>query len=328
MEVPVHARPVLVAAFLGLFLATSAGAAVDAGSSVGFRFLPQKAFQGQPASLSVIARPSGVRCVPTIRYANGATQALKPTIARGNRASWAFKIPAKARIGSASATVKCGRAGKVTRSFSVVGPPAAPAKIVIKKSGFSQRVRSIQREVSYGIVLSNDSPEKDALGVSVIINFIDSTNRVVATQSELIGAVGAGTDFYLGGSTSIPDSTPVSTLEIVTRIGGQDMAAKLGPPTFDVLVQQALYDPGWVGAVVGQITNDHPTMLLASSSVYTVVFDASGNVLGGGKGYGSSGALLPGVRAYFSASSGVTSIPIDRAVSAGVTVLARYEPTG
>ena len=176
-------------------------------------------------------------------------------------------------------------------------------------------------------MLSNDSPEKDALAVSVIINFIDSTNRVVATQSETISAIGAGTDFYLGGSTTIPDSTPVSTLEIVTRIGGQDMAAKLSPPTSDVLVQQALYDPGWVGAVVGQITNDHPTMLLASAAVYTVVFDASGNVLGGGKGYSSTGGLLPGVRAYFSASSGVSSIPIDRAVSAGVTVLARYEPT-
>ncbi len=323
-----HARPVLVAAFLGLILATSAGAAVDAGSSVGFRFLPQKAFQGQPASLSVTARPSGVRCVPTIRYANGATQALKPTIARGNRASWTFKIPAKARIGSASATVKCGRAGKVTRNFAVVGPPAAPARVVVKKSGFSQRVRSIQREVSYGIVLSNDSPEKDALGVSVIVNFIDSTNRVVATQSELIAAIGAGTDFYLGGATSIPDSTPVSTLEIVTRIGSQDLATKLSPATSDVLVQQALYDPGWVGAVVGQITNDHPTKLLSSATVFTVVFDASGAVLGGGKGYSSAGGMLPGVRAYFSASSGVSPIPIDRAASAGVTVLAQYEATG
>lgn len=322
-----HARPVLVAAVLGLLLATSAGAAVDAGSSVGFRFLPKQTFQGQPASLSVIARPSGVRCVPTIRYANGATQTLKTTMARGNRAAWTFVIPAKARIGAATATVKCGRAGRITRSFAVVGPPAAPAKIVVKKSGFSQRVRSIQREVSYGIVLSNASPEKDALAVSVIINFIDATNRVVATQSELIGAVGAGTDFYLGGATTIPDSTPVSTLEIITRIGGQDMAAKLGPPTSDVLVQQALYDPGWVGAVVGQITNDHPTMLLASASVYTVVFDAGGNVLGGGKGYSSSGGLLPGVRAYFSASSGVSAIPIDRAASAGVSVLATYEPT-
>ena len=199
---------------------------------------------------------------------------------------------------------------------------------MVKKSGFSQRVRSIQREVSYGIVLSNDSPEKDALGVSVIVNFIDSTNRVVATQSELIGAVGAGTDFYLGGATSIPDSTPVSTLEIITRIGGQDLAAKLGPATSDVLVQQAIYDPGWVGAVVGQITNDHPTKLLSSATVFTVVFDASGAVLGGGKGYSSAGGMLPGVRAYFSASSGVSPIPIDRAASAGVTVLAQYEATG
>ena len=224
-----HARPILVAALTGLFLATSAGAAVDAGSGVGFRFLPQKAFQGQPASLTVTVRPSGVRCVPTIRYANGAHQTLKATIARGNRASWTFKIPAKARIGSANASVSCGRAGRISRSFAVVGPPAAPARVVIKKSGFSQRVRSTSREVSYGVVLSNPSPEKDALEVSVIINFIDSTNRVVATQAESIPAIGSNTDFYLGGSTTIPDSTPVSTLEIVTRIGSQDMATKLEP---------------------------------------------------------------------------------------------------
>jgi hypothetical protein len=322
----VHARPVLVAAFLGLLIATSAGAAVDAGSSVGFRFLPQKTFQGQPASLSVIARPSGVRCVPTIRYADGRLQALKPTVARGNRATWNYKVPANARIGKATATVKCGRAGKITRGFAVVGPPAAPAKVVLKKSGFSQRVRSTSRDVSYGIVLSNASPEKDALSIAVIINFVDVTNRVVQTKTDTVTAIGAGTDYYLGGSTSIPDSTPVSTLEIVTRVGGQDMAAKLGPPSSDVLVQQARYDPGWVGAVVGQVENDHPSMMLtAHAAISTVIFDASGNVLGGSKG-SSNGDLLPGVRAYWSASSGATSVPIDRAASAGVSVLGKYLP--
>ena len=322
-----HARSILIAALAGLVLTTTAAAAVDMGSSVGFRFLPTKAFQGQPASLTVTVRPSGVRCAPTIRYANGAVQTLKPTVARMNRASWAFTIPAKARIGAATASVACGRAGRISRSFAVVGPPAAPARVLVKKSGFSQRVRFVQRDVSYGIVLSNPSPEKDALAVSVIINFIDATNRVVATQSESIGAVGAGTDFYLGGSTSIPDSTPVSSLEIVTRIGSQDLKAKLAAPTADVLVQQALYDPGWVGAVVGQIVNDHPTKLLTGAQIFTVVFDASGNVIGGGKGYSTANGLLPGVRAYFSASSGVGSIPMDRAASAGVTVLASFEAT-
>lgn len=321
-----HARPVLVAALSGLLLAASAGAAVDAGTSVGFRFLPQKTFQGQPASLSVIARPSGVRCVPTIRYADGALQSLRPAVARGNRASWNFKVPAKAKIGVATATVKCGRAGRISRGFGVVGPPAAPAKIEIKKSGFSQRVRPTSRDVSYGVVLSNASPEKDALGISVIINFVDSTNRVVQTKTDTIAAIGAGTDFYLGGGTSIPDSTPVSTLEIVTRVGGQDMATKLGPPSSDVLVQAARFDPGWVGAVVGQVENDHPTkMLSAHATVTTVIFDASGNVLGGSRG-ASTGDLLPGVRAYFSASSGASSVPIDKAASAGVSVLGRYVP--
>ena len=95
-----------------------------------------------------------------------------------------------------------------------------------------------------------------------------------------------------------------------------------------MLVQASLYDVGWVGAVVGQIVNDHPTKLLSSAEVSTVIFDPSGAVIGGGKGYLAASGLLPGVRAYFSASSGVGPIPMDRAASAGVTVTARYEATG
>ena len=90
-------------------------------------------------------------------------------------------------------------------------------------------------------------------------------------------AIGAGTSYYLGGSTTIPDGSQVSSLEITSRIGSQDMAAKLSPGLADVLVQASLYDVGWVGAVVGQIVNDHPTKLLSSAEVSTVIFDPSGS---------------------------------------------------
>ena len=322
-----HARPFVVAALTGLCLAATAGATTDAASTLRFGFVPQKAFPGQPASLSVVVRPTGVRCSASIRYADASLHRLPTVVARAGKASWRWTIPAKIKIGSASANVSCGKAGHASRSFAVVGPPSAPAKVIVQKSGFSQRVRVTSRDVSYGVVLSNPSPENDALDVSVLINFIDSTNRVVATDTARIGGVGAGSNYYLGGSTTIPDSTPVSKLEIVTRIGSQAPKSLLGPATSDVLVQASRYEPGWVGAVVGQVENNHPTMLLSRTAISAVVFNSAGEVIGGGIGY-STGGLLPGVRAYFSAGSGVSSIPSDQAVSAGVSVLGKYEQTG
>ncbi len=320
------ARPLALAALVGLCLTAAAAAAPEAGSSLRFGFVPKKAFKGQPASMSVVARPTGVRCSPLLRYADGSTQRLRTLTARAGSASWTWTIPAKTRLGAATATVACARAGKVTRGFSVVGPPTAPAKVDVRKSGFSQRVRFTSRDVSYGIVLHNPSPENDALNVQVLVNFVDATNRVVDTRTDVVSAVAAGSEYYLGGSTSIPDASPVSSLEIVVRIGGQAPKSKLGPAISDVLVQQARYDPGWVGAVVGQIENDWPTMLLTSTRISAVVFDSAGNVIGGAHGMTNAGQL-PGVRAYFNASSAVSSIPFDRAASAGVSVIGRYQPT-
>ncbi len=317
------ARLFLVA-LVSLSLTASAGAALDAAESLRIGFLPKRAFQGQPASLSVVVRPTGVNCSATIRYAGGAQHALGRVRARAGKAAWKFTIRAKAPLGAARASVFCGRAGNVHRNFTVTGAPTAPAKVNVRKSGFSQRVRFTGREVSYGIVLHNPSPENDALNVTVLTNFVDATNRVVDTDSQRIDAVGAAGEYYLGGSTSIPDGTPVSSLEIVVRIGSQAPKRKLSPAISDVLVQESRYDKGWVGAVVGQILNDWQTMTLTNTAISAVVFDSGGNVIGGAQG-GTRDVQLPGVRAYFNAAGAVTAIPIDRAVSAGVSVLGRYE---
>lgn len=320
------ARSLALAALAALCLTATAAASLDAGSSLRFGFVPKKAFQGQPASLTVVVRPTGVRCSPTIRYADGSTQRLQTTVARAGRASWKWTVPAKVRLGAATASVSCGKVGRVARSFAVVGPPTAPAQVNVRKSGFSQRVRYASRDVSYGIVLHNPSPENDALNVTVLVNFVDATNRVVNTDTKQIPAVSAGTEYYLGGSTSIPDASQVSSLEIVVRIGGQEPKRKRSPAVSDVLVQQARYDAGWVGAVVGQVENDWKTMLLTRTQISAVVFDSSGAVIGGAQGMTNSGQL-PGVRAYFNAGSSVSAIPFDRAASASVSVLGTYEAT-
>ena len=324
-----HARrPVslLCSLLAALVVASVAGAAAETSASLRFSFLPQKAFQGQPAALAVAVRPSGVRCSAAVRYADGRSQSLGSVVARSGRAAWRWTLPASARIGLATASVSCARAGRIARTFAVSGPPAAPARVVVQKHGFSQRVRYNSREVSYGLVLANPSPEKDALDVSVLINFVDATNRVVKTETPSAPAVGAGSQYFLGGSTTIPDGTPVSKLEIVTRIGAQAPKSVHYAPTADVQVLQSLYDLGFVGAVQGQMTNDLPSFVLSNTQVSAVIFDPAGEVIGGGTGYGG-GTLLPGVRQYFQASLGVSAIPIDRAATAGVSVFGRYERT-
>lgn len=319
-----HARLFTLTALAALTLTATAAGALDAGSSLRFGFVPQRAFQGQPASLSVVVRPSGVRCAASVRYADATLQRLPSVVARAGKASWRWEIPAKVKTGSATAAVSCGKAGKSSRAFTIAGPPSAPARVVVLKNGFSQRVVYTTRRVSFGAELSNPSPENDALSVDVQVNFIDATNRVVQTEHLSVAAIGAGTVYYLGGSTNIPDATPVSKLEVVTRIGGQQPKKRLGPASSDILVQAQVYEPAWTAAVVGQVTNDHPTMLLRSTQISAVVYDSAGNIIGGAQG-GTYGAMLPGVRSYFQASSGADAIPYDRVAAANVSVLGTYE---
>ena len=321
-----RAHLVVLIALAGLSLTATAAGSLDAGSSLRFGFVPQRTFLGQPASLSVVVQPTGVRCSASVRYADRTLQRLPSVVARAGKASWRWQIPAKVKTGSATAAVSCGRAGKVARSFTVAGPPSAPARVVLQKNGFSQRVIFTSRRVSYGVELANPSPENDALAVNVLVNFVDATNRVVNTESVDVEAIGAGTVYYLGGSTTIPDSTPVSKLEIVTRIGGQAPKKKLGPTSADVLIQAQVYEPAWTGAVVGQIVNDHPTMLLTQTRISAVVYDSAGNVIGGSTG-GAYGKLLPGVRSYFQASTGADAIPFDRVAAASISATGTYEAT-
>ena len=324
-----HARPAALAALaalVGLSLAAGAPAAVDVSSSLRFGFVPQRVFQGQPAAVSVVVRPTGVRCTAVVRYANAAAQTLPAVVARAGKASWKWKVPATAQPGAAAVNVACGRAGKASRGFTVVRPPSTPALAVVKKHGFSQRVRLSTRTVSYGVELANPSPENDALDVTVLVNFVDATGRVVDSDTSRVDAIGAASIYYLGGYTSIPDSSPVSKIEVITRLGGQSPKRKLGPSFMNVLVQPLKSDPAWVGSVTGTVENDYAGMLLQRTKVSTVVYDAGGNVIGGSTG-SAEGGLLPGVRAYFQASSGANSIPFERAAAAGVSTLGTYIPT-
>ncbi len=311
-------------ALSALVAAAPTGAAVDAASSLRNTFLPQKTFRGQAASLSAAVRPSGVRCTGRIVYADGRKQALKATTARRGRATWRWTVPLDVKFGAATVSVSCSRAGSASRVFVVTGRPTEPARVEVEKHGFSQRLKFSSRQVSYGVVLTNVSPENDALDLSVHVNMLDSTGVIRRTDVRTVSAIGAKGTYYLGGSVTVPEHwIPISTLEIKIAIGSQRAKALWTPQLSDYRIVAAQHDPGFVSTVFFQALNDQPLYVFSRPSISTVVFDSGGAVLGGGTGYGMT-QLAPGIRAQYDASLGLTAIPIDRAASAGVSVIGTY----
>jgi hypothetical protein len=76
-------------------------------------------------------------------------------------------------------------------------------------------------------------------------------------------------------------------------------------------------------AIVDRI-DDHPALALSGASLSAVVFDSSGNVLGGGTD-SMFAKLQPGTRAFFKVTGGVDSVPFNSAASVGISVIPTYE---
>jgi hypothetical protein len=292
------------------------------------RFLmPPKAAQGQLVTIQAVIK-TGTRCFLVIRYADGAAESPGGTVARSGRASWRFRVAPTAALGTATATVQCGKSGKTSHSFSVVGP-ILKLKILVDKQGFSQRPGLFGggSNVSYGIVLSNPSAQQDALDTFVLVNFVDATNRVLGSTSTTVGLVGAGTKYALGDSMGLRTAEPVARLEITLQTRSvQPKHLTPAPALQRVAILPGSFEPGFVGEVDGEMVNDHPTMTLGMTRFSVVLFDGGGQVVGGGTGMSMSD-VPPGARLVFTAQSGFSSIPISRAASVLISLNASYKTT-
>jgi hypothetical protein len=314
----------LAAVTLPTLLATVVltGSAVARPSTVRFTVAPSRALQGSVVSVAVSVRPAGARCSLNVRYADGATETtLKPAKAVNGRASWRWRVPASAGAGAARAAVRCGSAGSATRSLIVVGAIAAP-KVSVQQDGFSVRVRPSSAGISYGLILQNDSAQLDALEVSVQVNFVDAANRVVGTSTDKIEVVGSQSTFALGGYASFPAAAIVQRLETVILVGGHRPKAVRVPAQANMRIFPNQFEPAWTGSIEGELINDHVQLFLRRASLSAVLFDAAGAIVGGTSG--SANALLPpGAREFYKLTSGLNNVPIEKAVSAVLSI----EPT-
>jgi hypothetical protein len=317
--------------FVSLVLCVLAAGAASA--SAGERTLtgisPGLVHRGQRTTIVVSTPKAGMSCAARLRYADGHVQTAprrKATSLR--RVSFTIRIPLTAATGAGSWRVSCGSAVR-TGSFIVAAVKSTlgveEPKVVVDRQGFTQRPDSYGTGslLSYGLVLHDTSASEDAQNVYVIVNMVAADGELIGSKSQTVPLVPAGGTYALGDSMSLRTQVPATRLEITVRVGAH--APKQGHPMpefANVRILPATYDPGWVSEIDAEILNVNTTRTLASANVSLVVVDAAGNPLGGGAGY-SSAALPAGSRFLFTAQSGFSSIPLDRAAA----VLISSQPT-
>ena len=320
-------RLTVLGALLALAAAAPAAARTDRADGVRVAFASQRVVQGNDASISVLVSPAGVRCALSVRYANGARQKdLAPQTAANGRASWQWRVGLGTAIGRARATVSCGRAGKVTRRFMVIGQ-LIPPRIEVVKKGFSIRAKPYGGTgVSYGLLLQNDSQQFDATKIYVLINFVMADNHALGTTTTTVNGIQAGGSYALGGELTFPGAAPIQRLEVVIQVGGQSRPQLRLPAPANIHVMPDQYDPGFVGSVEGELLNTQPSLVLQSCQLSAVILDEAGNVLGGGTG-SAYATLPPATREGIKLTGGgFSDIPIDHAARAIVSMQPSWAP--
>ena len=293
-------------------------------SKITFTRAPATALQGKLVRIAVVTKPAvRTRCTLVVRYQDGAVERLV-VFARKGVANWDWRVPEVAQPGRASLSASCAGAGSVTRLTTVVGT-LIPPKIVVADQGFSVRAKSTGSEVSFGLMLRNSSPNADALNIYVLVNFVMADGQAIGTKTEVIDAIPAGTTYSYGDSLNFPGTAPVARLEIVVKVGGRQRRLVRQPIVQSIGIVPGRRDATWVGEVNGELVNDHASLNVSRTKLSTVVFDASGVIIGGGRG-DATALLPPGTRQVFTITSGVDAIPWARAARAVVSTYATYTP--
>jgi hypothetical protein len=269
---------------------------------------------------------NGAACSLAVRYSDGATEgALVGAKGKDGRVTWKWTLQQLTAPGAALLKVRCGSATG-TKKITVVGS-LVPPKIVVTKSGWSVRPRSMGSTVSYGVLLKNTSPNVNALKVNIQVNFVLSDSKLVGTATSQVMSIGAGETYNFAGQLAFPGDAPIAKLEFVILVGAREKAAKVPRPGLDnVAVIPGQFDPAWTGWVQGEVVNDQAALMLRNTTLSAVLFDAAGNVLGGVTG-SAYNPLPPGTRQVFKLTYGIDSIPYSKVASVSISAIPSWQAT-
>jgi hypothetical protein len=319
--VPHRLLATLMIAGLALCAATASAAPAAATPTI---------IRGHALAIKITTKSASV-CAPVVQYSNGTMQNGTAKKAHGGRLAWSLLVPRTAPTGPGRWYVQCGTAVASRGKFIVAGQPTAPAaeapRVVADKQGYSQRPDKYGTgsAFSYGIFLRNTSLTQDAMNVYVLVNMVAASGELIGTATRTVPLIGAGQTYALGDSMSLRTQIPVAKLELTIRLGAHQLKQAHPLPEFaNVRIIPSQGDAGWVGEVDGEVLNTAPAMTLTSAKLSIVLLDAAGNPVGGGTGYTAS-PLPSGSRMVFLATSGFTSVPLDRALTPVVSAEPSYQ---
>ena len=171
-------------------------------------------------------------------------------------------------------------------------------------------------------MIRNARTQVDAINVSLLLNFVDASNRVLGSAHERLTRLPASTEMNFGGQQAISVQDPVSRLEVIVR--AQSDKREVATPLLisDIVIAPRVTEP-YVDSVRGQLLNTRNTAM-RSGAVGVVIVDAEGKIIGGGAGY-ASGPLAYGAREAFSVSGDFSAIPFPNAAAAFVSVVPAYD---
>jgi hypothetical protein len=314
-----------LALLIGVGIAVFAGAASGRTQSVSFATGPSRVVQGNPATFSVSVSPASARCALTVRYKSGTRQkGLKTVTAANGKASWTWTVPRNVQPGLTHLTASCSGAGRASRTMTVIGQ-VLPPKIDVVQSGWSTRAYPFGGTgVSWGVILANRSKTQDALDVHVLCNFVMADNRLIGSASAHISDIAASSNHPTGGELTFPAGAPIARLEIVVQIGKAGPVTRWKPGISFTRVMPSVYEPAWAGEIDGEVQNDNPTRTILMVELSAVVFDAGGNIIGGGTGFAPA-TLPPAARVAMKITAGMRPIPMSKAASALVVAVPTYK---
>jgi hypothetical protein len=311
-------------ASIGLVLisAACAGAseiASGAPPSVRFAALPKKALAGESVTVAVSGPLPKDVCSLSVRYAGGVQQAgLRALRVGTGRPTWKWRVPPMTRPGAARLSVSCKAAGNTS---GVLAVQELPLKIVALKQGFSIR----GSDVSYGLVLANPSANEDAEDVTVLVNFVTAENVLLGSETSRVDSIPSRSEYNLGDSTSIDGSSRIARLEVVIEVGERQPALRKPVPSIkNIRIVPDSRDATWVDEIVADMTNVSSRFALRRANLSVVVFNAAGEVQGGGSG-ASRGSLPPHARTFVEVRNGLDAIKMADAASVHFTIEPTYE---
>jgi hypothetical protein len=142
-------------------------------------------------------------------------------------------------------------------------------------------------EIAYGLILINQSTTTDARDVTVNLYFLDSLGRSVTTWTSTVAVIPAATRFYLAGKAFSDNSLGVASMQVSSTVDASTPKSVVLPPVTNVATS-----PNGLGTidVNGQLTNPYARPLPQVATIYAVILDDHGNIIGGG--YQQTGAQV------------------------------------